>query len=340
MTDEVTTVLGPVAAQKLGHVQPHEHLLSDIRRYLLEAGPILDAPITLDNYFESRVDRNNAMDFVLDDVDTAVAELALFAEAGGGTVVDVTPAGAGRDPLALRAIAERTGVHVVMGSGYYIAAFHPPEVATLSEAEITEQIVTDLCVGVDATGVRAGVIGEIGMSWPPHPDEEKVLRAAAAAQRDTDAALFVHPGRHAEAPAHHLRLLRDSGANLERTVMCHIDRTLFDLDAMLAVADTGCVLEFDLFGTESSYYPQDPSVDLPNDGMRVGYLTALIAAGHGDHLVISEDVCRKTQLVRHGGEGYAHILRRVLPLMGARGVSPDDIHRITRTTPARLLAKE
>jgi phosphotriesterase-related protein len=123
-------------------------------------------------------------------------------------------------------------------------------------------------------------------------------------------------------------------------VMSHIDRTLFDRDSMLALADTGCVLEFDLFGTESSYYPQDPTVDLPNDGIRVGHIRALIAAGHVDRLLISEDVCRKTQLVRYGGEGYAHILRRVLPLMLARGIDGADIRRITRTNAARLLTTD
>jgi phosphotriesterase-related protein len=330
---KVNTVLGPVAADELGHVQPHEHLLADLRRYA--PADARDEEITLQNWFRSRVDRDNRRDFVLDDVDLAVIELAAFHAAGGGTVVDATPVGLGRDPVGLRKIAERSGAHVVMGSGYYVAAFHPPEVATLARAEITERILTDVTEGVD--GVRAGIIGEIGLSWPPHPDELKVLDAAAAAQVRSGAALLIHPGRHVDAPMHHLRRAVAAGADPARTIMAHVDRTLFTSESMYALAGTGCVLEFDLFGSESSYYPPDPSVDLPNDGMRVRCIAALIEAGLGGQLLISSDICRKTQLTRYGGEGYGHILSRVLPLMLARGISAEEIDLITRGTPRRLL---
>jgi phosphotriesterase-related protein len=329
----VNTVLGPVAADELGHVQPHEHLLADLRRY----APVdaRDEEITLLNCYRSRVDRDNRRDFVLDDVDLAVTELAAFRAAGGGTVVDATPGGLGRNPLGLRKIAERSGTHIVMGSGYYVAAFHPPEVATLSREEITERIVADVTVGVD--GVRAGIIGEIGLSWPPHPDEVKVLDAAAAAQARSGAALLIHPGRHVDAPMHHLERVIAAGGDPARTIMSHVDRTLFTSESMVALAATGCVLEFDLFGTESSYYPQDPSVDLPNDGVRVRWIAALIEAGFERQLLISSDICRRTQLTRYGGEGYGHILRRVLPLMRARGISAAEIDVITRDTPRSLL---
>lgn len=335
MSGVVHTVLGPVDPDRLGHVQPHEHLLADLGRYAPDDA--VDEPVVPANYFASRVNRNNRRDLVLDEVDTAVDELALYREAGGGTVVDATPVGLGRDPAGLREISRRSGVQVVMGSGYYVAAFHPPEVAALPRDAVTRQITGDIQQGADDAGIRAGIIGEIGMSWPPHPDEVKVLQAAAQAQTETGAALLIHPGRHAEAPLLHLRQAVEAGADPARTVLCHVDRTLFAFDEMLALADTGCVLEFDLFGTESSYYPPDPTVDLPNDGMRVRHIAALVAAGHGDRITIAEDVCRRTQLVRYGGEGYAHILRRVLPLMAARGISPEDVTRITRTTPARLL---
>jgi phosphotriesterase-related protein len=147
----------------------------------------------------------------------------------------------------------------------------------------------------------------------------------------------VHPGRHRDAPAHHLDVVVAAGGDLSRTIVSHVDRTLFSDAEMLALAERGCVLEFDLFGTETSYYPQDPTVDLPNDGGRVRAIRMLVRAGHGDRIVIAQDVCRKTQLTRYGGEGYGHILARVLPLMTARGIAPADIDRMTRENPRRLL---
>jgi len=332
----ITTVLGPVPVAELGHVQPHEHLLADLGGYAPDGAR--HDPIELGNYYRSRVDRDNAHDLVLDDVTVACHEVGAYRESGGGTLVDVTPEGLGRKPSELRRISRTTGVHIVMGSGYYTASFHPPAVAAMSVAAVEERITADLQEGVD--GVRAGVIGEIGMSWPPHPDETKVLRGAAKAQSRTGAALYIHPGRHRSAPAAHLHEALETGADPRSTILCHIDRTLFDDDEVLALARTGCMLEFDLFGTESSYYPPNPGIDLPNDGMRVRRLRTLVEAGHADQLLISSDICRKTQLRHHGGEGYDHILRRVLPLMAARGIAPEHIAMITRDNPAQVLSTE
>ncbi len=52
------------------------------------------------------------------------------------------------------------------------------------EGDIAEAIVRDIEVGVDGSDIRAGIIGEVGCSWPMHPDEAKSLRASARAQRE------------------------------------------------------------------------------------------------------------------------------------------------------------
>lgn len=332
----ITSVLGPVEAEDLGHVQMHEHLLSDISGYLSEEERSKGRQITLANYYSSRVDRENPYDYVLDDPSIAVSELRRYREYGGGAVVDVTPEGVGRDPEALQSIADESGVPVVMGCGFYAQPWHPSWVQDARPAAIAKHIVRDLTVGAQGTDIRAGIIGEIGLSWPPHPDEIKVLTAAGYASQETGAAISIHPGRDSAAPLQHLDVVSDLGVPLDRVVMCHIDRTLFTIESMRELASTGCTLEFDLFGTESSYYLQDPRIDLPNDGARVAYLAGLVAAGYSGQLLISEDVCRKTQLVAFGGEGYSHILERVIPLMNARGLQ-DVVEEITRTTPARLL---
>ena len=80
-----------------------------------------------------------------------------------------------------------------MGSGYYIGASHPPELETMTEDEIAGGIVRDITVGVGDTGIKAGIIGEIGCSRPLQEGERKVLRASAKAQRQTGAPLMIHP---------------------------------------------------------------------------------------------------------------------------------------------------
>ena len=47
---------------------------------------------------------------------------------------------------------------------------------------------------------------------------------------------------------------QEQTADLPRTVMSHIDRTLFSDDDLLEFAKRGCYLEYNLFGIECSHY--------------------------------------------------------------------------------------
>ena len=344
-TGKVQTVLGLVEPESLGHTQTHEHLLIDLTRPEMYSGPESRRgrgrePITLQNYgwIRRNWDRHIENHRLTSESD-AIFEIQRYKAAGGGCVVEATSLGIARDPLGLARIARATGVHVVMGAGYYVAAYHPPEVATLTEGQIAEGIVRDVVEGVDGSGVRSGIIGEIGLTWPVHPDEAKVLRAAARAQREAGAPLLIHPGRDPRAPLDAMRIVREAGGDPARTIMSHIDRTLFSLDSILELAATGCYLEFDLFGQESSYYPPSP-IDMPNDATRVDYLIGLIAAGRVDQLVIAQDICKKVNLSRYGGEGYDHILENVVPLMRRKGMSDETTDVILVHNPARILAFE
>ena len=116
----------------------------------------------------------------------------------------------------------------------------------------------------------------------------------------------------------------------------HIDRTIFDETRLLRLADAGCVLEFDLFGIETTYYPLN-AIDMPNDGVRLRHLRTLIDRGHLAQIVISHDICNLTRLAKFGGHGYAHIFKNVLPLMRERGFTEAEIAAITVETPRRLL---
>jgi phosphotriesterase-related protein len=279
---------------------------------------------------------SHPLNSLLDDEELAIEELRRFKEAGGGTVVDATNPDLARDPAALARIAHAVGVHIVMGAGHYIDTAQPLDMDQRSEEDLMHEIIADVTEGCDGTTIKAGIIGEIGCSAPMTANERRSLRAAARAQRATGAALLIHPGRAVTAPLEAMRVVIEAGGDPERAVMSHIDRTLFDPSDMIALAQTGCYVEFDLFGQESSYYPLGP-IDMPNDATRVDHLRRLIAEGFGDKLVIAHDVCRKTSLVTYGGEGYAHILENVVPLMRRKGMTEDQIDAILIRNPARIL---
>ncbi len=338
----VRTVRGDIKPSELRITQPHEHLLIDL------VGPTEPAaqtpqdlsrwnePITLGNYYEVRrfihLFRENLQ---LTNVNDAIEELGAFARAGGSSIVDLTTIDLGRDPRALQAISHAAGIHIVMGTSFYVHAFHPAELTDMNEAEVADVFIGDLTDGT-RDGVRAGIIGEVGLTWPVHPDEEKVLRAAVRAQVSTGAAISVHPGRHTEAPTAAIEAVERAGGDPTNTVVGHIDRTLFELADIVELARHECYVEFDLFGQESSYYDLSP-IDMPNDARRIELILSLMELGFGRQLLVSQDVCRKAHLQRFGGEGYGHLLSRVVPLMRRKGVSESEIDELLVANPARLL---
>jgi len=335
LSGKVQTVLGPIAPSDLGHTQPHEHLLVNL--VPPELRDSLGEPIQLETLGWLRRNwTSNPENLCLTSESDAIEEMKRYKDSGGGTVVDVTCMGIDREPRRLEHISRETGVHVVMGTGYYVSPYHPPEIETSSEAQITEQVVRDVLKGVDDTGIKSGIIGEIGLDWPVADNEAKVLRAAAQAQRETGASLNIHPGRNEAGPLDAISIVQKAGGDPERTVMSHIDRTLFSIDDMLKLAATGCYLEFDLFGEESSFYPIAP-IDMPNDATRIDYLIKLIEAGYRDKLLISQDICTKIRLTKYGGEGYYHILENIIPMMDQKGLNGEEIEALTVQNPARVL---
>jgi phosphotriesterase-related protein len=337
----VRTVLGDITADRLGHVQMHEHLIIDLWKGVRSSASEADRhrylePLQLGNYYWSRR-YHSRDDLRLLDVDVAIEEVTAYRDAGGGTIVDVTSIGLGRDPAALAEISRATGIHVVMGCGYYYVDYHPRELVAADLDSVTDEIVRDLTVGVGDTGIRAGIIGEIGMSWPPDPAELVVLEAAAQAHLATGITISVHPGRDPNSPFDVLRRLDQHGVPPQAIVMGHVERTLTETSAILDLAASGCFVEFDLFGQESSYYSLAPAVHLPNDAGRADFIVDLVSHGHLDQVLISQDICHKTNLTRYGGEGFTHVLEHVIPLFAAKGMTPSQITAITHTNPMRAL---
>jgi phosphotriesterase-related protein len=341
LAGKAQTVLGVIDGDAMGITLPHEHLLIDFQVMFEQPedarGRALAAqPVSLENLGWVRQHFSSNRDNLrLDDEGVARDEALLFKWAGGQTLVDPTPRGLGRDPLTLARLARATGLHVIMGSGYYVAAAHPPDIATRTVDQLAREIIRDLTVGVGDTGVRSGFIGEIGTTFPWTESERNVLRAAVAAQRETGAALMIHPGRHERLPLEIVEFVRAEGANLARTVMCHIERTIADRGVLLELAATGVRLEYDLFGLETSYYPYNPAFDMPNDGQRMAQILDLVAAGHLGQILMSHDIAYKHLLTRWGGAGYGHLLVNVIPRLRRKGADDAMIRTLLVDNPRR-----
>ncbi len=341
-TGKAQTVLGLVEKADLGITLAHDHVLVDVSVLYVEPEEesqkkLAREKISLKNRgwvgYNWTSNRDN---IVLSEKDVAVTELGYFVEAGGRTIVDPTNIGLGRDPEALVNIARKTGMNIIMGAGYYLGNTHPDGMSDRSQDSITEEIISDIQIGVGEQQIRAGLIGEIGCTYPWLDNEKKSLRAAAVAQQETGAPLMVHPGRDPDSPVEIAKVVDQAGGDLSRTIICHIDRTCLDRGWLSDLASTGCYLEYDLFGNESSYYPPNTAVDMPSDAQRMDVILWHFENGLEDQILLSHDIATKHRLQAYGGLGYDHLITNVVPRLKARGLTQAQVDHLIIENPARI----
>lgn len=302
MTAAVTTVRGPVPAESLGLTLPHEHVFIDLMR-------------------EYRGDG------LLNDEGLATAEVGAFREAGGGTIVDVTSIGLGREPKALRRISESTGVNIVMGTGYYREPYlDRASVDRMSVDEIADGIVRDLEVGVDGTDIRAGIIGELACDRWLTSAEERCFRAAARAHRRTGVTLSTHAARW-PVGLPQLDLLGEEGVDPGRVIVGHADMVP-DAGYHLALARRGAWVQFDAVQGVHEY----------ETDQRVQWIRGLLDAGFSDRILLSHDVCLRSDLAAYGGPGYTYVPTRFRDRLLQAGIPAEVITGFLIDNPRRALS--
>ncbi|XP_060048211.1 phosphotriesterase-related protein isoform X6 [Erinaceus europaeus] len=203
--------------------------------------------------------------------------------------------------------------------------------------ELTEVLVNEILHGADGTKIKCGVIGEIGCSWPLTESERKVLQATAQAQVQLGCPVIIHPGRNSSSPFQIIRLLQEAGADISKTVMSHLDRTILDKKELLEFAQLGCYLEYDLFGTEVLTYQFSQDIDMPDDNKRIRRVRFLVEEGYEERILVAHDIHTKHRLMKYGGHGYSHILTNIVPKMLLRGLTQNAVDKILIENPQRWL---
>ena len=334
------TVTGAIAVSDMGITLPHEHILNDCRCWWHKPTEPERQHLATDRLHmgiigELRMDPFVNLDnCALDDEALADAELMHFKNAGGRTVVDPTCRGIGRNPVALVRISKATGLNIVMGSGYYLQTSHPPELKHLSIDDVADEIVSEAHNGVGDTGIKIGLIGEIGVSSDFTADEEKSLRGAARAQRRTQLPLMVHlPAwyRHAHRV---LDIVGEECGVLNHTILCHMNPSGNDVDYQTSLAERGAFIEYDMLGMD--YWYADQHVQCPSDEDNARAIAGIVNHGFGHRLLLSQDVFIKMMLSHYGGFGYAYVLKHFVPRLRRHGVSEKAITAMLISNPASV----
>lgn len=333
----ITTVMGDKKAEELGVISAHEHVLIDMRKCVDitgDEGELFYSPLTAENRCEVFAKPYAILDnALLDNLALAEKELLRFKEAGGQTLVDCTPDEIGRDPLALKALSEKTGVDIVMGCGHYYHKAHFPYVQNATVEDLAQEMREDILVGVRGTGVKAGLIGEIGTSAVISADEKKVLTAAGIVGAETGKAIHVHTDLYTENGFEIIKTLTAEGVKENKICIDHIDVWLRP-EYIYGLLDKGVYIEFDNFGKE--FYVSE-KLRFAYDLERVKLLSQLIKRGYQKQILLCNDICLKTMWCAYGGNGYAHILRTVKDMALENGIDEKTYHSLLTENPMAFL---
>ena len=302
---QIRTILGPISPQQLGICMIHEHLIID-------AWDMWPVP----NY-----------SLIVDDVDLVIEEVQAYRAAGGATIVDVTNIGLGRDPLALREISRATGVQIVMGCGWYRERVYPTYIQEKNADELAAMLVAEITEGVDGTGVRPGIIGEIGTERTfITPAQERVFRAVARAHLQTGAPISTHTTHWGELALEQLALLVEEGVDPRHVIIGHLgDRR--NISMLLPIAERGAFLGIDNIG----YH------DYQREERRAQNVIDLIEAGFRSQVLLSMDIATLNDLHSYGGKGFDYLLLTFIPLLRRLGATDEDVQVLLVDNPRRAL---
>ncbi|MFE9096757.1 phosphotriesterase [Streptomyces sp. NPDC007264] len=304
----VMSVLGPVEGEDLGTVLMHEHL----------TGGGTSDPV-------AQAAQRDSIE------PTAIAVVEAVKQRGVGTFVDPCTPEIGRDPVLLREVSERTGVNIIVATGFHCGVDHEPDwLETGTEDALTERFVSEIVEGIGDSGVRAGVIkvGTPAGNW--HGVWESAVRAAGRAQKETGVAVITHTS--GSGGDHQLELLKEGGADPGRVLIGHVDHRHSTPAYLLKLIKQGATIGFDRVGL---------TVFLP-DELRAGLAIGMVRSGHVDRLVISMDsvavwLGKESPYLKGAPAPMTYLFDDFLPRLREMGLTAEEEEQIFRRTPRRLL---
>jgi phosphotriesterase-related protein len=339
-TFEIITTGGrQTFGERDGYVLPHEHIMCDLRVYWEGPGGWRDldtfdqalGPATYDAHrrLPQGTSREN---LVLADWYVAALELGDAKDNGCQLVVDLTIEGVGPQHRLSARSAEMAGLPLVVSVGRYLGHALTEEQVAAKAEDVAAGWLNQIEEGIE--GLAVGIIGEIGTSAVIGPAEMVSLRAAAQTQVESGLPLNIHVDPFGRQGHNVLDVLEQEGADLSKVALSHCDADI-DVDWLASLADRGAYVEFDLFGTGPEWRILGRGFN--SDRQRLDALSRLVEQGLGERLLLSHDICMKNSLRRHGGWGYGHVGRTILPQI-EHELGSDVQHLLSTLNPLRYLS--
>lgn len=321
---KINTVLGPISADRLGVTLMHEHLVFSYLGWECDA---LAPPY----------DREAA-------AKACIEALTAARSCGLNTLVDATATDMGRDVEVQKMVSDKLGINIVASTGFYTEKYGKAGYFKFRSmyydivAELCETMVKEITQGIGNTGVKAGVI-KVGTGHARISSyEEKLLRAAARAQKETGVPIITHT-EAGTMGLEQAELLISEGADPKRVVIGHMCGNS-DLNYHVSVLEKGVNIAFDRLGIDILF----------PDKLRKACLMGLIGIGYTDRIFLSQD-CWAYRLGRPfefpdtakpllANWTYVHVFNNIIPTLKEAGVSQEKINRLMVENPRKLLGGE
>lgn len=297
----IRTVLRDMPKEQLGITMAHEHFIVDLAR------------VRKDNISK------------IETIEEVIPEIKLMQDLNVKSAFEVSTIDLGRDVKKLKQISEITGLNIVCSTGFYLHQFHPEWLNEATVEQIADIYIKELTEGIDGTDIKAGLIGEIASSPEGFiGNEKKILEAAAVASVKTGAAVSTHTGKNTAFET--IDTLLKFGVNPKKVIIGHQD-LIDDTNYHIELLKRGINIGFDTCG-KSAYMP---------DETRAKNIIKLIDAGYGDHIILSNDISRRTYFTSYGQQGYLAVMKIIVPLLKEYGATQQQINKLLIDNPAEIV---
>ncbi|MFI4985629.1 MAG: phosphotriesterase [Solirubrobacterales bacterium] len=314
----VETVRGPINADLLGIVLPHEHV-----RFRDEA---------VAAEWPDRYDANAELEAALEAVAAARAR-------GVQSIVDPTAMFGGRDVRFMKHVADQTGVHIIACTGIYSYDYLPHYFENRDIDVMADHFVSDLQRGVQGTEAKAAFLKCAADAAGVTEHVEKIHRAVARASVQTGAPIMAHSMPAVATGPRQVEIFEEEGVDLARVQIAHCGDT-DDLDYIERLLEKGVYVGLDRYGLE---------MFLPID-KRNATTAELLRRGHAERLMISQDYCATIDWYPPEAEAVFEsqgairnwsmtlVFDEVVPALREQGVMDDQtFHTVFTENPKRWL---
>jgi|SRR6185436_4521477 len=319
----VNTVLGPIESSKLGLTLSHEHINASSAG-IWQAWPEL---------------LGGRAKFVA----AAVDQLKRAKDEGVSSIIDCTTIDLGRDIRLMEEISRKSGMQVIAATGHWLDPSNTMRARTIEE--LTDFFVREITVGIEGTGIKAGVI-KVANGAMIDAFGEKLLRAASRASKATGLPMTTHSPGAQRVGEKQAVIFEEEGVSPSKVCIGHTDNSPADYQSGLA--RRGYYLGMDQLPRGG---PAPPGTPLQGPGaltweQRYAQIKALVDAGFANRLMLGNDHSLGMTLqttasdplrVAQNPDGMLFVVRKAIPALRKIGIPDEAIRTMSVEVPRRFL---